>query len=193
MDRSVQDGVVSIRPKRQNLIGGETLKSQLPVLVVVGKHPALAANPGTLSNVVHGPLKTGPKDGGEGRCIGLVFRIKGKRTPKGIVGFLVHHLGIDVVDQSVIGQMLQHLDMPVIIQGNALAAEHLLVPVIVGLTGQLPFSLFGAQPGRDFKLQKALVRHAPAEIGGRSGHAVIPQIKHHHRASPPFWRFRGGY
>ena len=192
MDGGIQDGVVSIRPKGQDLIRRKALESQLPVLVVVGKHPALAANPGPLTNVVHGPLKAGPKHGGESRSIGLVLRVKGKRPPKRIVGFLVHHLGIDVVDQPVVGQVVQHLDLAVIVQGNALAAEHILGPVIVGLTRKLPLALFGAQPGRDFKLQKALVRHAPAEICGRPGHAVIPQIKHHHRASPPLLADRMG-
>ena len=173
MDGGIQDGVVSVRPKGQDLIRRPAPESQFPVFVV-GIKPAFAAYPGPLTNVVHGPAETGAEHGGQRRRIFLVFRVERKGLAKRIVGFLVHHLGIDVVDQPVVGQVVQHLDLSVIVQGNALAVEHVLGPVIVGLAVKLPLALFRAQPGRDFKLQKALVCHAPAEIRGRPAHAVIP-------------------
>jgi len=179
MDSSVQDGVVSVRPEWQDLISRKAPESQLPVFVV-GIEPGLSTNPCALTNIVHGTQKTGPEQSPQGLGILLVFGVKGQRTAKGVVGLLVHHLGIEVVDQPVVGQVLEHNGLAILIQRQAFPVGHILVAVIVGLTLKLLFALRAGEPCGDFKLQKALVRHAPFEIGGHTAIAIIPQIECHH-------------
>ena len=90
VDGGVQDGVVSVRPKGQDLIRRETLKGQRPALIV-GVKPGLAAYPGTLSHRPHRPPETGPQHRGQGRRIVLALRVERKRAAKRVIGLLVHH------------------------------------------------------------------------------------------------------
>ena len=192
MDRRVQDRVVGVRPERKDLVSWEALKSQLPALVV-RKQPALPTDPCALPHVPHYPAELGPQHGVQGFRIPFVLRVERKWPPKRIVRLLVDHLGVNVIDKPVVGEVVQDLDVPVIVQRDPAAVKHVLGPVIVRLRRQLPLPCRRVQPGPDFQLQEALVGHALLKICCCAGQAVTPQIKHHHGAPPPSPAFRRPY
>ena len=157
---AVQNGVLVVRPKGENLKGREPLQAELPLFVVVGVKPAHGSTEGIFSQPVEHPGKAFPQSIPKFGDILLVLPVDGQGFSQKVVYLLIRQLGILVVHQAVVGEIFHRLKAAVRPDHPPFPLQDILIPPIVAVPQKLLFPQRGFQPGVQLQGKKFQVGQA---------------------------------
>ena len=169
MHRTIEYGVLGVSPKGQNILGGEHCKSKL-VFIVVREHPHLAAGQGSFGNDADHTHNLFVKHLGKCLTKGLIFCIKGNRLATKVICLLVNHLGILVINHTIIGQVFHLFKLALFANNSTLTQQNILLALIIGIALNLLFAFRGCKPRLDLVLQKFFVGHSRLYLHCHPGH-----------------------
>ena len=121
----------SVSPKRKNVIGREMLEGQFTSFIVVRIKPANATVQGIFTNIFQKPVKPFVENLAQSIRVTLILTVQGEGLAHKVVGFLIHHQGILVINQAVVRKVRHHLKLTVFTNDCALTLKNVMLSFIV--------------------------------------------------------------
>lgn len=171
--------MVIVSPEGQHLVSGKTLECQLAVFAIVGVKPGQTVVQCVFGQIFQLPEEAAVEVSRQQVGIDLVFAAHRERLAHKVIHLLVNGLRILVVDELVVGQILHRHKIAVPPDGQPLAVQNFVPPLVVVRAFYLCPTPGTGFPFLDFRC-KLILRHAGGtlddETVGLLHHAVHDKI-----------------
>ena len=159
-DSRIKDGVIIVSPKRKNFIGREMFEGQIALFVIEWEQPAKATIQGIFTNILQKPVEPLIEHIVQSVRIGFVLTVHREGLAHKVVGFLIHHQGILVINQAVVRKIVHFLKFAISTNDCALPVQNVMTAFIVVSAFNLIHALQAVLPFTDFSGVKLKFSHA---------------------------------
>ena len=186
-NRTIKDGVIIVSPKRKNVIGREMLEGQFTSFIVVRIKPANATVQGIFTNIFQKPVKPFVENLAQSIRVTLILTVQGEGLAHKVVGFLIHHQGILVINQAVVRKVRHHLKLTVFTNDCALTLKNVMLSFIVQITYNLILAALTILPFLDFSGEELIFSHAGSPTLKDQAVDTLHSVIQKHIHLPPFF------
>ena len=186
-NRTIKDGVIIVSPKRKNVIGREMLEGQFTSFIVVRIKPANATVQGIFTNIFQKPVKPFVENLAQSIRVTLILTVQGEGLAHKVVGFLIHHQGILVINQAVVRKIVHFLKFAISTNDCALPVQNVMTAFIVVSAFDLIHALQAVLPFTDFSGVKLKFSHAVSPTLKDQAVDTLHSVIQKHIHLPPFF------
>ena len=186
-DSRIKDGVIIVSPKRKNFIGREMFEGQIALFVIEREQPAKATIQGIFTNILQKPMEPLIEHIVQSVRIGFVLTVHRERLAHKVVGFLIHHQGILVINQAVVRKVRHHLKLTVFTNDCALTLKNVMLSFIVQITHNLILAALTILPFLDFSGEELIFSHTGSPTLKDQAVDTLHSVIQKHIHLPPFF------
>ena len=186
-DSRIKDGVIIVSPKRKNFIGREMFEGQIALFVIEWEQPAKATIQGIFTNILQKPVEPFIEHIVQSVRIGFVLTVHREGLAHKVVGFLIHHQGILVINQAVVRKIRHHLKLTVFTNDCALTLKNVMLSFIVQITYNLILAALTILPFLDFSGEELIFSHAGSPTLKDQAVDTLHSVIQKHIHLPPFF------
>ena len=156
-DHGIKLCVVNVLPFRDDLKGSEPFELEFTLFIIIAVQPPNAAIQAVFAHAFQLPHERFVKEPRQRFRVKVIIGINPERLTKQIVGFLLHHPLIHVINQFGVRKVLHFHKVAVITNGGSGLLQDVMPPTVIVITGQHPFPFFGLLHTPDFVFNESFI------------------------------------
>ena len=163
------------------------LEGQFTSFIVVRIKPTKATVQGIFTNIFQKPVKPFVENLAQSIRVTLILTVQGEGLAHKVVGFLIHHQGILVINQAVVRKVRHHLKLTVFTNDCALTLKNVMLSFIVQITHNLILAALTILPFLDFSGEELIFSHAGSPTLKDQAVDTLHSVIQKHIHLPPFF------
>ena len=160
------------------------LEGQFPGIRIIGVNPTKATVQGIFTHILQKPVKPLIENLAQSVCVTLILTIQGEGLAHKVVGFLIHHQGVLVINQAVVRKIVHNLKFAILANDRALTLQNVMLSFIVQITTQLILAAGAVLPFLDFGGKELKFCHAGSPTLNNQAIDPIHSVIQKHSQSP---------
>ena len=160
------------------------LEGQFTSFIVVRIKPANATVQGIFTNIFQKPVKPFVENLAQSIRVTLILTVQGEGLAHKVVGFLIHHQGVLVINQAVVRKIVHNLKFAILANDCALTLKNVMLSFIVQITTQLILAALTILPFLDFSGEELIFSHAGSPTLNNQAIDPIHSVIQKHSQSP---------
>ena len=161
--------------------------NQFTSFIVVRIKPTKATVQGIFTNIFQKPVKPFVENLAQSIRVTLILTVQGEGLAHKVVGFLIHHQGILVINQAVVRKIVHFLKFAISTNDCALPVQNVMTAFIVVSAFDLIHALQAVLPFTDFSGVKLKFSHAVSPTLKDQAVDTLHSVIQKHIHLPPFF------
>ena len=162
-------------------------EGQIALFVIEREQPAKATIQGIFTNILQKPMEPLIEHIVQSVRIGFVLTVHREGLAHKVVGFLIHHQGILVINQAVVRKIVHFLKFAISTNDCALPVQNVMTAFIVVSAFDLIHALQAVLPFTDFSGVKLKFSHAVSPTLKDQAVDTLHSVIQKHIHLPPFF------